>query len=270
VPFSELKIQAAQGVLVVPVDQLAPRDETTDRALVAAFSSEYNQAAGPSASLGGAGQPDEGPPLVLESRGGQITVTRGQAALEVQFYGGHQKDADECRGYFAEKMLALLKAWNDVGARPVWATIIITLKASFGAEQDKAGAHMRDSYLADGLSDDAVYDLKAQLGIRVADHYFVNLGVSPYEAKQVKRSGLGASNLAAVIRPWEGEITDAGIDLVVEVNNRLRADVLRQHTRVDEDELREMNGLSWDFVAHVATPFVRDGELDLSHVQALA
>lgn len=263
-PFTELKIHAAHGVLAVPVDQLAPRDEQADRALVAAFSSEYNHAALPKAV-----PPDEEPPLILESRGGPLVFTRVQADLEVQFYGGHQTSAELCRNYFGDKMLRLLKVWQEVGAQPVWATIVIALKAPFEEGSDNPGAHLRDTYLSDGLADSAVHDVKAQLGIRVAEHYFVNLAVSPYEAKQVTRTGT-SNSVTGVIRPWEGDITETGIDLNVEVNNRLRANVLRQHSRVDADELREMNDLSWDLVAHTATPFIRDGQLDLSRVQAMA
>jgi hypothetical protein len=264
--FPDLKIQSALGVLAVPVDQLAVRDATIDRTLVSAFSADYNQTGG---STGTGEGSDEGLPLILESRGGQITITNNQATLDVTFYGGHQTDPDACRGFFGDKMLALLKAWNSVGARPVWANVMITLKASFGNEPDRAGAYIRDNLLAEAVTDDAVYDVKAQLGIRVANHYFINLSVSPYEAKQVRRNATGSS-VTAVIRPWEGEVTDTGIDLNVETNNRLLADVLQRHSPVDADELREMNELSWDFVAHVATPFVRDGQLDLSRFQAVA
>lgn len=265
-PFSDLDIQAALGVLAVPVDNPAPRDEGADRAMVAAFSSEYTQASG----SGAAGDPSgEAAPLVLESRGSQITIASSQAALDVKFYGGHQHDAGVSREYFGERLASLLDAWVAVGARPVWANIVINLKSVFGTAPDEAGAHIRDHFLAEGLANQAVYDLKAQIGIRVADHFFVNLGVSPYEAKQVKRTAAADAPAATVIRPWEGEVTEAGIELNIEVNNRLRANVLRQHSAVDEEELREMNDLSWDFVTRVANPLVRDGQLDLSQLEAM-
>jgi hypothetical protein len=83
------------------------------------------------------------------------------------------------------------------------------------------------------------------------------------------RSGT-AHTQPAVIRPWEGEVTDAGIELGVEVSNRLQAELLRRHSDVTLDELREMNNVAWDFVNHGATPFVSEGELDLAGIGALA
>jgi hypothetical protein len=163
----------------------------------------------------------------------------------------------------------MLEVWQRVDARPVWATIVITLKASFGLEADKPGAHMRDHYLSDGLTDDTVHDVKMQLGIRVADRYFVNLALGPYESKQVVRNAQG-NVISGVIRPWEGELTDAGIDLSIEVNDRLRANVLRRHSRVDADELQEMNNLAWDVTANTATSVVQDGTLNLSALQVVA
>jgi hypothetical protein len=98
----------------------------------------------------------------------------------------------------------------------------------------------------------------------VADHFYVTLGIGEYESKQVTRLATGGAD---VLRPWEGETTDRGISLTIDVNNRLRAQLRKQFTRVDAEEIRAMNRLAFGIVEHVAQRLVADGVLDLSAVR---
>ncbi len=109
-------------------------------------------------------------------------------------------------------------------------------------------------------------DSSGELGLRLRDRYFVTLALGHYEARRVQRQ-VGPGGTSGPIRPWEGEATDEGLELTIDINNRYGALLERRHTRVTLEELRAMNDLAWQLVEHVAVPFARDGALDLSVIE---
>lgn len=262
-----LKFTTAHGVLNVPVDEPTPRSDETRRTLADALQGEFElRAEGP--------LPDEAPPdvafIVLPGHSTQIAFSQLQADIEIQFREAYERNAEMARGLVAEKIERLFHAWERVGARPVWEGLIVTLQASTMGQDESQVRHMLNTHLREGLDSDALHDAKLQLGLRLQDRYFATLSVGHYEARMVQRQVTPGMAVLGPIRPWEGELSDEGLELTVDVNNRYGALVERRHSRVTEDDLRALTNLTWELIEHVAIPFATDGVLDLSGIQRAA
>jgi hypothetical protein len=263
-PIPPPKIKIAHGVLTVPVDEPVQRTPEVNRQLAAALHTEFP-------TTGDIELPDEAPDelphLVLQGRSAQVAFSSIQADFEVRFFGELESSPTMCLDYVERKMLAIFHAWSAVGARPTWLGLVLTLHASTPDEDEPPGRLLLEKHLQPELADDSLHDVNLQLGLRVADHFFVTLGIGQYESRQITRQVAGGTT--GVIRPWEGEVTDAGIAVTVDVNNRLRAQLQRQFTRADEDEIRALNALAWGLAEHVVPRLLDDGVLDLSSAQGV-
>jgi len=264
-PFPLQKIESAHGVISVQLDEPQPRTHEAARALIAALKDDF-----PSSTEQLPAEPDapaELPFLVLQSKSSHALFSRVQADFEARFFGGHERDPEQCREFVGQKMAALLAAWVNGGAQPVMAGMIVTLRFVVPDDSDTpAVQHVLAKQLNADLSNDSISDAKIQLGLRLHDHFFLTLGVGTYEGRQVNRAILpGVST--AVIRPWDAELVEEGIEVTVDVNNRLRPQIERKHTRVDEDEVLRVNNLAWDVVKRIAVPLARDGMLDVSSLE---
>jgi hypothetical protein len=264
-PLPPLATEVAHGVLSVPLDEQVPRTEEIKQSLMASLAADFDRGPNLPVDLGAS---DDMPFVLLQSGSSQAAFTRAQADFEVNFTGDHRTSTDLARKYVARKMLAIFNAWRAAGANPVFAGLVVTLRASTWGQSDiNPVQHVLDKHLRESLSDDALHDTQVQLGLRVAEHYLVTLKVGRYEQRQIVRQVLAGTG-SGVIRPWEGETADEGIEVTVDMNNRLRALLERKHTRVDADEVQRLNDFTWDLVDRVATPLARDGKLDLSVIQA--
>lgn len=259
-PFPPLKIEMAHGVLGVPLDEPQPRSREAVEVLSAALRADFGASVQTIPVKDDA--TSDAPHLVLQSKASHVLFSRVQADFDVRFFGSHRGDPEACRIFVADKMSALLKAWAASGAQPVLAGMIITLHFEYPDDSDARPAqHMLEELFAPGLASDAIRDAKMQLGLQVQDHFYLTLGIGTYQAQEVSRAMVqGTSNV--VIRPWEAEVVEEGIELTVDVNNRLRAKSERKHTRVDEAELLRVNNLAWDAVNRIAVPLASEGVLD--------
>ena len=204
---------------------------------------------------------------MLQSKASHVLFSRIQADFEARFFGSHSTNPDACRAFVAEKMSALLKAWNANGAQPVLAGMIVTLRFVYDDDANiRPVQHMLEEHFSTGMASNAMNDAKLQLGLRVQDHFYLTIGIGTYESQEINRPVLPGLT-TAVIRPWEAEVVEEGIEVTVDVNNRLRAKVERKHTRVDEGELLRVNDLAWDAVKRVAVPMARDGVLDTAALE---
>jgi len=264
-PFPPLKIESAHGVIGVQLDEPQPRTAAASQALAAALSADF-----PASMQELPVQPDapaEMPHLVLQSKSAHVLFSRVQADFEARFFGGHERNPEQCREFVGEKMSALLAAWTSGGAQPVMTGMIVTLH--FVTPDDSevpAVQHLLETHLNPHMNSDSVNEGKISLGLRLHDHYYLTLGISTYEGRQVNRvfgPGIGA----AVIRPWDAEVVEEGIEVTVDVNDRLRALVQKKHTRVDRDEVLQVNNLAWDIVKRIAIPLASEGILDISTLQ---
>lgn len=260
-----LTYTSAHVVLNVPVDEPTPRTDEVAQQLAAALHGEFDahlEQELPEIA------PAEVPFLILPGRSMQIAFSQIQADMEIEFRDAYAERADLCRPHVGKKMTKLLEAWERVGARPVWQGLVVTLRASTKGQPEAEShvRHMLDTHLRSGLASDALHDAKLQVGLRLMDRYFVTLALGHYEARSVQRQIIPGT-ASGPIRPWEGELTDEGLELTVDINNRYGALLVKKHTRVTSEEMQAMNDLGWQLVEHVAVPFANDGVLDLSAIQ---
>lgn len=264
-PFPERPTyKVAHGVL--GVDQPLNRQPGLDEALIAALREEFPMV-GPRQIL-----PTEAPPnlphLILQSTSSQVAISISQIDFEVRFYGDYATSLDLCDEYVRRKMTALLRGWQAIGAQPVLAGLVLTLGFSLMDEPDiEPATFMLEHHLRAEVPGPSVQDVKTHLGLRVADHLFVSLDMSTFEARQLMRPVLPGQQ-ALVVRPWEGTIADAGIDVAIDVNNRLRAVTQERWDPVDEAELGRVLDMARFLTENSALPFVRDGELNVDAITA--
>ena len=106
-----------------------------------------------------------------------------------------------------------------------------------------------------------------QLGLRVADHYFVTLGLASYETRNINRPVL--PGMQGVVHPTsEGVVSDSGLELTIDVDNRLAAVLQREHETVGGDVLHRILGLARVVTEQCAVPYARDGVVDLAAIAA--
>jgi hypothetical protein len=260
-----LNIESAHLVLTVPVDELLPRTDKLVDDLTGALKGEFEGRLEPQVPPGA---PAEIPYIMFQKDASNIAFSSIQLDYEVRFRGGHRNSFTDCHDYMAKKSARLLETWMRVGARPVWEGLAVTLKAStFNAPDDLAPLHhISETLLRPELEDDLLHDASVNFGFRIQDRYFATFVVAEYEAKQVERNIAPGAPMTP-IRPWDAELSDRGLQLSVEVNNRYGALLEKRHMRVNESDLRAMNDLTWQLVEHVAVPLMRDGVLNTAAIQ---
>jgi hypothetical protein len=261
-PLPPLKYTNAHVALTVPVDEPTPRSDAAKQQLAQALVNDTQGRAEPEL---GPDLPVEVPFLMLGGRSSQIAFSQIQADLELEFYDAYTGSAELCRGLVAEKGQKLFEVWSRIGARPVWEGIVITMRAPTTNGEDTAVRHVLETHLRGDIDGD-VHEAKVQIGLRLHNRYFVTLMANPYEARTVKVTG----PRSGPIRPWEGEVTERGFEVTLDVNNRYGAMLEKQHMRVTRDDVLAMNDLAWQLVESIAIPYARDGMLDLSTIQQVA
>jgi len=264
-PFPPLNVEMAHGVLGVPLDEPQSRTREAIDQLSAALRVDFG-ASGHQLPVQDNANP-QAPYLVLQSKASVALFSPVQADFEARFFGTHSTDPETCREFVGDKMSTLLHAWSAGGAHPVLAGIVVTLHFVYDEDSEvRPVQHMLDHHFSGGMASDALDDAKIQLTLRVHDEFFVTLGIGSYKTQEINQAILpGVSS--TVIRPWEPEVVEQGIELTVDVNNRLRAQVQRKHTRVDDTEIGRVNSLAWDVVKRIAMPLASGGVLDTATLE---
>jgi hypothetical protein len=254
-----LDIENAHLELTVPIDEPVAGSSNTVEELSAALKGDFQARLEPGVSEGA---PVQIPFVMFQGNNAQFTFSPIQLDYEASFTGGHRKDYSQCKDFMAKKAARLLAAWERVDAHPVWESLAVKLHAStFTLDELASLHHISETLLQHESSDDMLHDVNINFRLRVLGRYNVSIGVGEYErrnAQQQIRPGVAPKP----IRPWETTLTDRGLEVVVEVNNRYGALVEKKHTRVTESELRFMNGLTWHIVEHVAVPLAQEGVLN--------
>jgi hypothetical protein len=262
-PMPQLKYTNAHVALNVPVDEPTPREREVKDRLAQVLAGDIQARMEPE-SVEGA--PPDAPFLLLSGRSSQFAFSQIQADVELEFYDAYLDSSELCRDLVEKKAKGLIKAWGRIDARPVWGGIVIKMRASMNDPDDTPARHVVDTQFRADYDGDALHEAKVQLVLRLQDRYFVTLAINPYENRRVQL----AAPRSGPIRPWEGDITDRGLEVTVDINNRYGGLVAKKFTRITEEGLAEMNALAWQVVDNVAIPFARDGELNLSTIHEAA
>ena len=105
-----------------------------------------------------------------------------------------------------------------------------------------------------------------RLGLKVSNTYYVSLGVNNYETRSFRQIATPATPVIS-IRPWEGEVTDLGIQLVIDVNNRLATRQADPDSRLDEGGMGEILDVVAAVAAECGPTFLETGQVSSAAIE---
>lgn len=268
-PLPDPNINGSHCSLTTLLDEPVPRTENTSAQLVAALSSEF-PSSGPIVPLP-PGAPDDLPHMILRSRSSEVTFSGVQADFEVRFYDDYRRSFANTREYVLNKTRAILAAWDLIGAHPVFAEAQLTLQYSMHERPDLPGAaaHLVETHLRNPIPPEHLQEAGIVLSLHLADRYSLVLNIGAFEARVITRQAL-AGTRQSIVRPWEGTVTDSGLQLQIAVNNRYYAVHHREHPRVTAEELDAVVNLAWHFGEHHATALMETGGIDVAALEGVA
>jgi hypothetical protein len=267
-PLPDPNINGSHCALTGLLDRPVPRTESTSAQLAAALSSEF-PSPGPIVPLP-SGAPDDLPHMILRSRSSEVTFSSVQADFEVRFYDNYRRSFANTREYVLNKTRAILAAWESIGADPVFAEARLSLQYSMHEHPDlpRAAAHLVGTHLRNPIPPEHLQDATIVLSLHLADHYSVVLNIGTFEARTITRQMLAGTG-QSVIRPWEGTVTDSGLQLEIAVSNRFYAVHRREHPRVTVEELEAVVNLAWRFGEHHAPALMETGSIDVAALEGV-
>lgn len=238
-----------------------PRRPDIDEAFLNAVGTEFPTVA--NRQLLPQDAPAGAPHLIVQSTSSQLAVSSLDSNFQVRFYGEFLTDFNRCHEYLARKMEATLRGWEAVGAEPAVVGAVLGMNFSLDNEGGSdAVRHVLSTLVSAGVDPEVVHQANVALGLRVADHYFVNLSAANYELRTLNRPILPGAQ-TVVVAPWEGSISDAGVELTVDVNNRLASQQQGQHVVVDSAELERILEVHRNAASELGPAFLETGRVDL-------
>ena len=208
-------------------------------------------------------------PLVLASKSSQLSIGPGQAEFGVGFFGGHLRSLEGAMGYLRKKLGTLLSTLNGVDAHVLTAGVVLVVQFPFdaGTSSEDVLRQLLESQIRGDVPVDDVADVQVRLGLKVSDTYYVSLMVNNYESRSFQQIATPASPVIS-IRPWEGDVTELGIQLVIDVNNRLAVRQAESDTALDEGQLSEILDVVAAVAAGAGPEFVHTGRISSADIEA--
>jgi hypothetical protein len=248
------KYIAVQGSVGVPTPTL--RQPEGDQAFINAVREEFPTVVARQAL------PAEAPPtiphLALQSTTSQLAVSATRADFQKRFYGDYVEDSERCHEYLERKLRAVLQGWRATPAEPTLVGVVLTLHFSFTGEETSPVEHIVGTQLHAQVDPAYLQDVQARLGMRLDDKYFATLNVSNYEIRTLERPILPGQQ-AIEVKAWEGRVEDYGIELVIDVNNRLQSVVERAETPVSDQTVTDLLALVRTMASESGPAFVENG-----------
>jgi hypothetical protein len=250
---------------VVSLAELYSRNHATDDAFIASARSEFPTVA--TRLLPPQEIPAEAPHLVLQSTSSTLAVSAAQAEMQVRFYGDLLGDLDGSLAYVRRKVQTIRAAWIAAGARPSVLGVVITANVPFDPTDEFGPAkHILNTHLSIERGDDApIQDASARVAIRLADRLFFNVSVSNYELRTIRRPILPGMQ-QIMVKSWDAEVTERGIEVKLDINNRLEAVIRRSDPDLDDEAIETILGVAGRGLADALPEFVASGRLDTAGV----
>ncbi|MDP9226593.1 MAG: hypothetical protein M3P18_22685 [Actinomycetota bacterium] len=257
-PLPEPTLEAAKAVfnLAEPTDRRPDQDEVFISAVKAEFPNvAARQYLTPETSLAV-------PHLVVQSTASRVAVSGIGSEFDTQFYGDYKTDTDRCFDYIGRKLRSLLAGWEALGVVPSFLGLVVVAHFSFGDEDEAPTRYLLDRHVRTNADPEQVQDTSVRIGLRYDDRNFITLTLSNYELKAFERAVFPGRQVIQ-IRPWEGTVEDAGVELSVDINNRLEAIVNERDPEVREPEIQSILELSKRVIGR-SRAFVDTGDLDVA------
>ncbi len=257
------KFLGVQGVLGLSV---LGRDQARDEQFIAAVRPEFENLQ--NRQVVGLDAPPQVPHLILASQSSQLSLSAAQAEFQVQFFGEYVDDVERALAYVERKLLAVFNGLETVGAGST--AIGIVAKFHFPdqtGDPQTAPIHVLNTLTKTEIPSEDLEDASVKVAVRVRDTYFVHLAVSNYEMRQFEQAMRpGMQNLQ--IKPWTGTVTETGVDLTVDINNRLEARIKREDPKVTAEGVSAVIGLLSDVATNSGPKFAETGDVGLSDIVA--
>jgi hypothetical protein len=259
--LSAPKFIGVQGVL--GLSQLG-RDQARDEQFIAAVRDDFANVQ--SRQVLNLEAPIQAPHLILGSQSAQLSLSAAQADFTTQFYGSYVDDIEKAMEFTEKKMLAIYDGLEAVGVG-TW-SIGLVAKFHFPDETgdtQAAPTHVLNTLTKLEVDPDALEDAQVKVVLRVRETYFVHMTVANYEIKQFQQP-MRAGVLDTRLRPWEGTATETGINLDVDINNRLEAK--DKEPVVTTDGVRAVVGMLKNVAMDAGPKFADTGEIAFDSIVA--
>lgn len=202
----------------------------------------------------------EVPHLLLQSTAARLALSAAGATIEVRFYGDYVESAERCIEYLRRKTLAVLDGWKSTEEYPSFVGLIVTANYSFESLGESPVQRLLSRHVNITVAPEHAQDVLVRVGWRVLDKYFATVTVSSYEEKTLQRPIFpGQSSLQ--LKPWEGDISDRGVSLAIDVNNKLSAIASRSDPVVAAADVDALTGLLATIV-EMGDALVESGQVD--------
>jgi len=257
--FGDPKFLGIQGILELAT---IGRDQARDDRFISAVSPEFRNVQ--NRQILNQDAPLQAPHLILASQSAQLSLSAVQANFQVQFYGEYIDDIGRGLDYAERKLLAVFRALEAIDAGVT--SIGVIAKFNFprgGDETEGPASQVLGTLTKIDIDPSHLEDAQVRVALKVRDTYFVHLNVENYELRQYEQPiQPGVQNIR--VRPWLGTSQEKGIDLTVDINNKLEARVKQGDPEVTSDGVSAVVGM----LRHVATTsgpkFAETGEISVA------
>jgi hypothetical protein len=207
------------------------------------------------------------PYLVLQSSTGSSRVAMSPvgAEFDVRFYGDFSADRSQCFEYLRGKLGAAMSGWTALELQPAFFGLVVVANFSFADMNELPGEFLVSRHTRYEVAPEDLQDAVIRVSARVEDAYFLTLTLSNYETKTIERPvfpGMASVN----VKPWEGDVAETGLQLTVDVNNRLTAITRQEDPTVDWEVVDQVVTLVERVAASAAGTFVETGTLNLEEL----
>jgi hypothetical protein len=254
------KFLGVQGIL--ELSEIG-RDQARDDRFIQAVSPEFpniqnRQILNPDAPL-------PAPHLILASQSSQLSLSAVQADFQVQFYGTYADDITKGLDYAERKLLAIFRALEAAGASVT--SIGVVAKLHFprtGAEEPGPAADILQTLTKVDVDSTDLADAQVRIALKVRDTYFVNLNVANYELRQFEQAVRPGMMMNIRVKPWLGTVEETGVDLTVDINNKLEAQVQMKDPQVTSEGVSAVVRMLRDIATSSGPHFAATGEISVA------
>lgn len=183
------------------------------------------------------------------------------------FYEDYLRSLEGAIGYLRRKLGTVVSTLTGVDVHVLTAGVILVAQYPFGGGSTEGVLrHLLQTQIRQDVPADDVVDVQLRLGLGVRDTYYVTLGVNNYETRAFRQMATPATPVIS-IRPWEGDVTSLGIQLVVDVNNRLAARQAGTGILVDEGGMGEILDVVLAVAEQSGPRFVETGQVSAADIE---
>jgi hypothetical protein len=204
------------------------------------------------------------PYIQLQSTASRLALSSGGSEFGVNFYADFGQDIARCFAYVRDKTIATLRGWEAVGVPPTFVGIICVLNYPFGQDKAEPAAYLLSRHTKYDVDAALVQDAFVRVALKIEEHYYLSLGLAVYERRAIERAVVLGQQVQ--VKPWEGEVDVTGIELTVDVNDRLYALANREEPTVDDAEVEAVLGLAEAAVARAGSSYIESARLDVDEL----